>query len=340
MKIFYGICGEGMGHAGRSIALVERLAALGHRVRIFTFADGFQLLEKAGFQPQRIIGLQFKELPNGNVDALGTAGNFRRYMRQRQESLDLIHQLALAENPDLFITDFEPLTALAAATVNTALVSLDNQHLFCHPLDDCFPLYLRLYGQLAGAFVRWWIKQSSLNIVTAFHRCSPSRKYRSVNAMIREKLTRLTPTAGDHVLIYCRELIGQRITRMVAGLSQKFIVYGCQGPPAANLVYKPPSYEGFAADLASCQAVICLAGQQLLGEARFFGKPVLAIPLPNQHEQEINARYLRQEQIGDFCPIGSLRTQRIQKFLRQRASGARPANGVDQVLDLLRIGYG
>lgn len=341
MKIFYGVCGEGMGHAGRSIALIERLVRLGHQVRVFTFADGLALFEKSGFQPQRIIGLQFKERKDGTVDVLGTIGNFRRYLKARRESLDLIQQMALAERPDLFITDFEPLVPLAATAVATDCVSLDNQHLFCQPLESFFPLYLKLYGRMAGAFVKWWVKRTSLNIVTAFHHCPPSRHYQSVGAMVRNRMAALAPSDGEHVLIYCREMIGRTITQLVAGLPQRFIVYGCrEGAKAENLEYREMSYDGFAADLASCRAVICLAGQQLLGESRYFGKPVLAIPLAKQHEQDVNGRYLRQEGFGDFCWMADLSRQRIEEFLRSKYQAARVENGVDQVLQLLRIDHG
>src|SRR5687767_8091498 len=98
-----------MGHGGRSIALIERLAALGHCVTIFTFADAFRLFESAGYRPHRIAGLQFRQTRDGGVDAIRSVCNFWRYLSRRRESLDLIRQLAIAERPDLFITDFEPL---------------------------------------------------------------------------------------------------------------------------------------------------------------------------------------------------------------------------------------
>jgi UDP:flavonoid glycosyltransferase YjiC (YdhE family) len=59
VKIFYGICGEGMGHAGRSMALIERLVAMGHRVTIFTFADALQLLARSGSHAHELDGLRF-----------------------------------------------------------------------------------------------------------------------------------------------------------------------------------------------------------------------------------------------------------------------------------------
>jgi UDP:flavonoid glycosyltransferase YjiC (YdhE family) len=77
-----------------------------------------------------------------------------------------------------------------------------------------------------------------------------------------------------------------------------------------------------------------------MGEARYFGKRMLVVPMPNQHEQEINARYARLGGIGDYCSIADLTGDRIIKSLKQPVANGQGANGVDQVLDLLGIGYG
>jgi UDP:flavonoid glycosyltransferase YjiC (YdhE family) len=86
--------------------------------------------------------------------------------------------------------------------------------------------------------------------------------------------------------------------------------------------------------------VVSSGGQQLIGEARYFGKPLLVVPMPKQHEQEINAHFAQQEGLGEHCPIGQLSPERVQRFLRRRFVRHHPVNGVDQVLDLLRIGHG
>ncbi len=329
-----------MGHAGRSIALVERLVSLGHDVTIFTFADAFRLLERSGYQPHRIKGLHFGTTRRGGVSALGTLRNVVDYLKKRRESLDLIRQLALAERPDLFITDFEPLTALAASSLGTACASVDNQHKFCAPLSSEFPLSLRIYGRLAGAFVRRWIKGPHWCIVAVFHQCPASPHYQRVNSLLRDRMAALKPTTEGHVLLYGRGELGRRMARVAAAIPEQFIAYGCDGEAADNIRHKPTSYDEFAADLASCKAVVCTGGQQLIGEASYFGKPLLVVPIPNQHEQEINARYVRLERIGEWCPIGRLSAERVRDFLRQTYLTKPPANGVDQTLELLGVSYG
>jgi uncharacterized protein (TIGR00661 family) len=340
MKIFYGICGEGMGHAGRSLALIERLSALGHRVTIFTFADALRLLGSAGYEPVAIDGLQFRIAADGGVDALRSVANLYQYLRSRRASLDVIRQLALAERPDLFITDFEPLTALAAASLRTPCVSIDNQHRFCHPLDGDFPLSLRLYSRLAGQVVRRWIRRPRQCIVAVFHQCPLSRHFRNVDVLLRERIANVQPRAGEHVVLYGRGELGRRMARVASAVNERFVAYGFEAEPAANIEHKRTSNNEFIEDLASCKAVVSSGGQQLIGEARYFGKPLLVVPMPKQHEQEINARYAKKEGLGDYCSIEQLSPQRIERFVRQRYSTSRPGNGVDQVLDLLEIGHG
>ena len=60
-----------MGHAGRSLALIERLLSMGHRVTIFTFADAYRLLANSGYHPYSVNGLQFRVSASGGVNSLG-----------------------------------------------------------------------------------------------------------------------------------------------------------------------------------------------------------------------------------------------------------------------------
>jgi uncharacterized protein (TIGR00661 family) len=340
MKIFYGICGEGMGHAGRSLALVERLTALGHRVTIFTFADALRLLASTGHTPVEIDGLQFSIAPSGGVDTLRSCGNLAQYLRNRHRSLDVIRQLALAEQPDLFITDFEPLTAQAAASLRIPCVSVDNQHRFCHPLGRDFPWFLQFYSRLAGEFVRRWIRGPRQCIVAVFHSCPKSRYYQNVEVLLREQIANVQPSDGEHVLLYGRGEMGRAIASAANRVNERCLAFGFEGPPAANIEYCPTDNAAFVAALASCKAVITTAGQQLIGEARYFGKPLLVVPIPQQHEQEINARYAQREGLGEYCPKSELSAERIEHFLRRRFLRLRPGNGVDQTLDLLGIRHG
>lgn len=134
--------------------------------------------------------------------------------------------------------------------------------------------------------------------------------------------------------------MGQRLCQIASTVPADFIAYGCDGVAAPNINYKNTSSDAFINDLAACRGVLSTAGQQLIGEARYFGKPLLVVPMPGQHEQEINARYARLEGLGDYSPIDRLTSALIQQTFNQPRAVPRPGNGVDQLLDLLKIGYG
>jgi uncharacterized protein (TIGR00661 family) len=158
--------------------------------------------------------------------------------------------------------------------------------------------------------------------------------------LLRHRIASLRPTAGDHVLLYGRGALGRRMARVASTVPERFIAYGFEADPAGNIEYKQTSHEEFAKDLASCKAVVTTGGQQLIGEARYLRKPLLIVPMPKQHEQEINARYARMEGIGDYCPIERLSPEHIRQCLEYRVTARESTNGVDQVVELLGIGHG
>ena len=303
VKIFYGICGEGLGHCSRSLALIERLESLGHQVTIFTFADACQLLVQSRYQPHRVTGLQFHQKSNGDIDTLRSAGNFWSYLRSQRESVDLIRQLAIAERPDLFITDFEPLTATVAASMRIPCFSIDNQHRFCHPLEKDFPFRLRAYARLAGEFVRWWIKRPRQCIVSVFHNCPPSRQYASVDVLLRDRVMQLQPVDGEMVLLYGRGGLGQRMAQIASTVPLRFRVYGCHGEPAEYRV-QTDELRGIRSGSRRVPGGYLHWGAAVDRRGSLFWQARLVVPIPGQHEQEINARYGGKERVGDFCGSG------------------------------------
>jgi uncharacterized protein (TIGR00661 family) len=76
----------------------------------------------------------------------------------------------------------------------------------------------------------------------------------------------------------------------------------------------PLSNLPFLEDLASCRAVLSTAGNQLMGEAIYLGKPVLVVP---EHcvEQRLNAAAVERLGIGLRTTPRRLTTARIRAFL-------------------------
>jgi UDP:flavonoid glycosyltransferase YjiC (YdhE family) len=84
-----------------------------------------------------------------------------------------------------------------------------------------------------------------------------------------------------------------------------------------NLDFRAPSVDGFVRDLAGCRAVLSTAGNQLIGEAIHFGKPVLAMP-EDAFEQRLNAFMIERMGVGMRGDLKSLTPSDIDRFLGSR----------------------
>jgi uncharacterized protein (TIGR00661 family) len=92
-----------------------------------------------------------------------------------------------------------------------------------------------------------------------------------------------------------------------------------KGSPVAktfpNCIVRDFSEDGFVADLATARAVVCNGGLSLIGEALYLGKPIFSVPVKNQFEQVMNARYL--EELGYGLGADSIDPQLLRLFLRE-----------------------
>ena len=344
MRIFYGVCGEGLGHTGRSIAVINELKKLGHEVHIFTFGDAWNYLQGTE-NLHYVLGLQLVT-KNNKVDITGTIKNAYIF---KQQIPGIVNQVVKATGdgftapryptPDLCITDFEPIVPRVAQKLNVPCISIDNQHKFIL-FPKGLPIKLKLYSFLAGKFIKWFIPNTTQNIITTFHECENCTNL--VNIVIRKEIAESKPDNWFHylspfVLVYIKEYLEDTIIPVLLQLPEyHFYVYGStRTENIANLFFKKPSNKEFAQDLTNCESVICTAGNQLIGEAKYFKKPVFAIPLPNQTEQAVNAYYVQTEHMGTSCKINRLTPEKIRTFLRTAYQIKSVPNGLDQIMELL-----
>ena len=72
-----------------------------------------------------------------------------------------------------------------------------------------------------------------------------------------------------------------------------------------RLTYRPFSESAFVDDLRTARAVVAGGSFTLMGEALHLGKPLLAIPVGEQFEQIVNARYLELLGYGGYAPAAT-----------------------------------
>ncbi|MBM4075279.1 MAG: teichoic acid biosynthesis protein, partial [Planctomycetes bacterium] len=326
-KIFYSMAGEGRGHAVRVRTLVEILRHK-HELVLFASNDAYDFLLKSYGEAQkvpnvrliRIKGITF-HYTGGKLDLFKSIGHGLKYAwRDLPSVVNGLTQRIAWEQPDLCISDFEPALPRAASRSNVSLMSLDHQHVLLAYDLRSLPLLLRRYAWWMSWTLRAYYGFGNYKAVASSFYTPPLKdgfeQVCQIGPMLRDDLSQKTTRQGDYLLSYLRTNTPSHVLDTLAKSPFDVKVYGLGNRPAyGRLNFYPIDEQAFIDDLAGCKALVSAAGNQLLGEALYFGKPVLAIPEAMHHEQQINACFLKQMGAGEWTPIEGLTDAFLNQFL-------------------------
>jgi uncharacterized protein (TIGR00661 family) len=323
--IFYSVMGEGRGHAARARAMTEALRDR-HRIVLFTSHDALEFLRDAyvndpQIEVREIPGLKF-HYAAGKLDLVTTIREgLALWWRSSREVRTLADQFR-ADRPDLVVSDFEPLAARAAHQLGVPVLSLDHQHFMTTYDLSMLPARLRWWAWAMGWSVWAFGIGQQKTVVSAFYRPPLRRGCEAVvqvGPLLRPAVRARTPTVGKHVLCYLRKATPPRVVEWLCQLAIPVRIYGLgERTPDRNATFHAVNEETFLDDLASANCVIAAAGNQLLGEALYLGKPFFALPEYNHHEQCINACFLRELGGGSWCEIEKVTHEDYVTFLSRR----------------------
>jgi uncharacterized protein (TIGR00661 family) len=331
-RIFYSLSGEGRGHATRAMAIAEQLGEL-HDLTLFAYGDAYALLaprfRRSSVRVRPIRGIRFK-YAGQRLDYFGTVLGGARFAALRSGRITgHLERLVRAERPDLVVTDFEPCLPRAARRCGVPFVSLDHQHFLVVSDLSSLPFHLRCYGDFIGLSVRACCRGPQRIIVSSFYSPPVKRAFRDravqVGVLLRPDVLGAEPERRGHLAVYVRRLAPEALLGALSACGLSARIYGMGVlPPRGGASFHEVSVEGFLEDLATSEALVCTAGNQLVGEALYLGKPVLALPEPGNFEQRINAHFVRQSGAGDWAPMESAGPERLRGFL-DRLEGYRAA---------------
>jgi uncharacterized protein (TIGR00661 family) len=214
----------------------------------------------------------------------------------------------------------------AAALLRLPRISFDHVGIiaWCKPH---FPAELWLTGMRDAAGYRALMGQPDRTLISSFYKAEPRQPgTRIVGPMLRDEVLRASaggrPKAkappNDYLLAYFNKGEHQyqsHVERALRLLDQPVVVYGTSRRGRdGNIDYRAPSNEWFVNDLAQCRAVISTAGNQLIGEAIHFGKPILALP-EQAFEQRLNAHMIERMGVGMRGDMARLTPSDIDRFL-------------------------
>lgn len=315
--------GEGRGHATRVRSMVEAMRDE-HEIALFCPGDAYELLapvyQDTDVKVVKIPGLKFYYKEGGKLAMGPTLIGAIKYIRYLRRIIAKLERIIRKEKPDVIVTDFEPALPRASKKCGVPFLSVNHQHfLVANDLSE-LPMYLRFHSWVMSWVVYLYYSGQAETVISQFYfppiRKNFKGKVTMTGVLMRPDLLNAKPKVGEHLLVYLRKFASDELLNTLKSSNLPIRIYGLgEKPTQKNLTFCKIDDASFLRDLINCKALVTTAGNQLVGEALYLKKPVLAMPEAKNHEQYINAFYLAQSKAGEWCELHKLTPERLKKFL-------------------------
>ena len=313
-RIFYSVCGEGMGHAIRSSVIIEHLKEK-YDVYVFSSERAYTFLASKFDNVFEIGG--FNTVYENNV--VRTKKTFFKAVKANptnlKEGYNVLYKECRRVKPNIIISDFENYAGMLSKLMNIPLISLDNIHMLTQCEYD-YPPHHRADMLTAKAVTKAYILRPKRHIITSFF--FPPLKHPHMTALyppvLREQIRQLKVENGDYVLVYQTAESSLNLMEELKKLDEKFIVYGFNKDEVdENLTYREFNDDLIFEDMRKAKAIIVNGGFTMISEAIYLKKPIYSTPAHKNFEQILNGFYVEKLGYGEYHD--DLDVEKIKKFL-------------------------
>ena len=301
MKILYGVCGEGYGHSSRALVLADYLEKKGHEVRILTYGKAYKVLKKR-FNCTKVSGLHLV-FEKSILKKRKTIKKALKILSENIHKWKKFHKLMKEFNPELCISDMEPIVPILRNWYHKPLICFDNQHRLTH-FETTIPKEYKKDFLIAREVTNSFVKKADYFVITSFTKSKIKKEFEKntfiVPPPIRKEVVEIKKQVRyeNKILVYLTSK-DKKTLKILEHTGESFVVYGYnKNKKKGKIDFK--TREHFLKDLKNCKAVISTAGFTLMSEAIYLNKPFLALPLKGQFEQVLNALFLKKAGFGDF----------------------------------------
>ncbi|GEM_PF-153549 len=311
MRILYGVCGEGMGHATRSRVFLDELVRE-HEVCVIASGRARDYLAQHFPTVKRILGFTLAYEDNALRRWETVVQNLRGAVTGWPQQIRAYYQIVEELRPDVAVSDFEAFALLFARRHRIPAITVDNIMM----LDRCrhdadIVRQDSLDYELAKQLAKYKAVGAFHYIIPTFFR-PPVRKRRTtlVAPVLRPEVLEARPEPGDHLLVYQTAEGGETLVETLKDTGLASRVYGVRRDIEhdvrdGHLLFRPFSETQFLEDLRTARGVIAGGGFTLLSECVYLHKPLLSIPVRGQFEQTLNGRYVQKLGYGMYAPAAS-----------------------------------
>jgi uncharacterized protein (TIGR00661 family) len=303
MRIVYGVQSTGRGHLARFAALKPLLDANGHELLIIVSGRDepprFFLESIGSSRYERMSGYKMVDDGEGGISKRGTAKAFITHMPDLLSSLYQGHKLISAFNPDLIISDFDPITGSPMVSPSVFKVGIGNWAIARQRGTEHLP-GMRLERFNTNLAVK--LCTSGIDVLLGCNffpyddNCLPP--------ILRPDIDEVPISNAGHILVY-HSFQGR--LEAIANFARshrerEIVVYGYpvrpEGMPESMRFESRSGH--FLSDLATCDAYVGTAGFQSVCEAFYLGKKIVVQPIDGHYEQKWNASKLDELGMGHW----------------------------------------
>ncbi|KKG11606.1 UDP-N-acetylglucosamine--N-acetylmuramyl-(pentapeptide) pyrophosphoryl-undecaprenol N-acetylglucosamine transferase [Methanosarcina sp. 2.H.A.1B.4] len=321
MKIIIFICGEGLGHTSRCLALGKEMMSAGHEVHFGAYGYSKELIEKVGYKAHDIPS-EIKLV--GKAGALDFTGSVEATLKNAQLlGGPKILKLTRDIGPDAVVSDSYYLGILAAKALKLPVYLILNQS----NMEEFFKsrgVPIRLLGELTKKVYNQIFEMVDRIIIPDYPLpYTVCRKNLSFTHKIREKLFYSGPLIQKkydeveeislkkpHIISLIggfgyREPIFRKVletAKLDSGIHYTLISGPSLDPSKFTDLPENVQVLQFIKDpfpyFKSSDAVIAPGGHSTMMEALSFGIPIISFPDEGHNEQESNAEVVEEEGYG------------------------------------------
>ncbi len=328
MKIYFGVCGIGLGHAGRCVPIARKLQESGAEVLFSTYRDAVKYVEQEGFPLVKAPPVGFVVKPDGTIDFRQTVANpgpiLASYTLTKQIETEI--RFMRAFKPDVVVSDSRVSPLLAAKSLGIPDVCILNQFQIIIPRRTRMLRLAKLVDTGALALIgKVWTSGAAHLMIPDF---PPPYTLSTGNLMIPKAYQKRVKLVGPVLPVHPAKLPEKDELKKRLGLDRDLpLVYVPISGPAEERAYitnvlreiftgfpkdyqvvmslgRPDSSNKMACNgnvsirdwipnrfeyLKACDLVISRAGHGTLTQGISYGKPMILIPTPGHTEQLNNA---------------------------------------------------
>lgn len=338
-SVLFGVCGIGRGHIYESLPFIEEFMSRGYKIAVLAFGDSydyfkFQYTSNEHFEVFKVdvpwihtnsTGIDFKRTAEESINkSIGYFTTNFESLHEVQEFLGI---------PNIVISNYEPVSAVIAYSLDVPLVTLDQQSKY---LLNSFPDISNYSSKADFSRLNLFFPKANLRIVNSFFKFSDDRTEMSrqkivyYGPIIRDQITALEwsnvtedsnlalvylssfshyPFTNDELVLVLKEF--SNYSFVIFANNKNAYSNSISKANARNITVQRIGDENFYEILSKCCAVLSTAGHTFLSELMYLHKPVLVIP-NDRYEQHYNASIIDKHNFGKS--VSNINTEALRCF--------------------------